>query len=109
MAAKRIVNAPVLDGKAFVKPLAAAHPTASGGVRPVYGTQPEQSSDPFPATLRWMRGDGEFDGKGVKDVVNANAQFTDDIKGDVDEHSDRLAKVEKRLALLEATPPTRFP
>jgi hypothetical protein len=111
MSAKRVSKGPVLDGKAFVKPLAAAHPTSTGGVRPVYGSTPDQTTDPFPATLRWLRGDGEFDGHGksVADTINGNADFTNAIKADVDEHADRLAKAEKRLALLEATPPTRFP
>lgn len=102
MSAKRIVNPPVLDGKAFVEPLAKAFPTSSGTQRPVYG-------EPFPKFLRWLRGDSEFDGTGVKDVVNANAQFTDDIKGDVDEHAQRLAELESRVAAVEARPSVGFP
>lgn len=104
MSAKRIGKAPALDAKAFVAPLAGAFPTSSGTARPVYG-------DPFPATMRWLRGDAEFDGAGksVADTVNANADFLNAVKGDVDEHADRLAQAEARIRALEAAPALPFP
>jgi len=102
MSAKRVVKAPALDAKAFVEHLAKAFPTVSGTARPVYTT-------PFPRFVQWLRADGEFEGKGVADAVNAHAVNLDDHKRDIDEHSQRLAEAEARIAALEARPSAPFP
>lgn len=102
MSAKRIGKAPPLDGKGFIAPLAQAYPTSSGGTRPVY------TDAQFPATMRWLRGDAEFDGAGksVTDTVNANADFLNAVKRDLDEtrqaNSQQHVTINQRLAAIEA-------
>lgn len=44
-----------------------------------------------------------------RDHIETNRRALVDHKTDIDEHSARLNDVEDRLALLEATPATRFP
>lgn len=55
---------------------------------------------------RWVGGEAEFDGEGLRDVVNTNAIFVDAVKGDLDDHrSADLARhqtINQRLAALEA-------
>lgn len=102
MSAKRIGKAPPLDAKAFVAPLASSYPTVSGTTRPVY------TDAQFPATMRWLRGDAEFDGAGksVVDTVNANADFLNSVKRNLDElthtNSDQHVTINQRLAAIEA-------
>ena len=66
----------------------------------------------FPRWKRWVGGELEYDGKGLKDVVEANAYFLDQVKGDLDAHKEndniRHATIASRLAALEdavANPP----
>jgi hypothetical protein len=90
MASKKPTQPPALDAANMVK----------GGT---------PAAQKFPVWKRWVEATGEFDGKGLRDVVNSNAVMLDDVKTDVDEHSARLGSAESRLAALEAQPVTRFP
>lgn len=63
----------------------------------------------FPEWKRWVEATGSQDGKGMRDVVNANALALDVAKIDLDEHSSRLADLETRVATLEARPMGAFP
>lgn len=60
----------------------------------------------LPAWKRWVEASGEFDGKGLRDVVNANALFLDAVKGQVDTVDAREAAhntaTDARLDRLEA-------
>lgn len=55
---------------------------------------------------RWVGGEFEFDGTGLRDVVNSNAVFLDGVKGDLDDHRaadlQRHQTINQRLAALEA-------
>ena len=55
---------------------------------------------------RWVGGEFEFDGKGLRDVVEANAHYLDDVKEDIDAHKAadlaRHQTINSRLAALEA-------
>jgi hypothetical protein len=55
---------------------------------------------------RWVGGEFEFDGTGLRDTVAANALYLDTVKGDLDDHrSADLARhhnINERLAALEA-------
>lgn len=55
---------------------------------------------------RWVGGEFEFDGKGLRDVVNANAIYLDEVKEGLDAHkaadASRHQTVNQRLAALEA-------
>lgn len=55
---------------------------------------------------QWVGGEAEFDGKGLRDVVNANALYADAVKADLDDHRradlDRHQTINSRLAALEA-------
>ena len=55
---------------------------------------------------RWVGGEFEFDGKGLRDVVMANAVYADQVKEDLDAHkaadTNRHQVVNQRLAALEA-------
>ena len=55
---------------------------------------------------RWVGGEFEFDGKGLRDVVDANAQYLDAVKEDLDAHraadATRHQTINQRLAALEA-------
>jgi hypothetical protein len=59
----------------------------------------------LPRFHRWIRSEGEFDGKGLRDVVNANAIFLDDVKEDLDKHkaldNTRHTALAQRVAALE--------
>ena len=64
----------------------------------------------IPQWKRWVGGEGpEYsatDAGGLRAVVNANAVFLDEIKNDVDNHTDRLNVQAARIAALEAQPST---
>lgn len=55
---------------------------------------------------RWVGGEHEFDGSGLRDVVHTNAVFLDDVKSDLDAHKaadlSRHQGINSRLAALEA-------
>lgn len=35
---------------------------------------------------RWVGGEFEYDGQGLRDTVDANAQYLDEVKNDLDQH-----------------------
>lgn len=63
------------------------------------------NDDGLPVFHRWVRGEGEFDGTGLRDVVNANALALDDLKEDLDAHktldATRHTALAQRVAALE--------
>lgn len=71
------------------------------------GLGPFQAFDDkyLPAFHRWIRSEGEFDGKGLRDVVNANAIYLDDVKNDLDAHKTtdnaRHTALAQRVSALE--------
>lgn len=65
----------------------------------------------IPAWKRWVGGEGpDYDIKGLRDIVNTNALFTDQIKGDVDLQAQAIIEMRSDIkALQEAPPPHSFP
>lgn len=88
--AKHVGQPPALDAAGMVK-----------------GDNP--AAQKFPPWKRWVEGTSEFDGKGLRDVVEANANGLNTVKVDVDEHAQRLSQAEARIAALEARPVAGFP
>ena len=60
----------------------------------------------FPAWKRWVGGEGEYDGKGLRDVVEANAHGMDQLKAGLDETRENFgvgfASLNQRMAAVEA-------
>ena len=77
---KKPTQPPPLDTKGFVGRLRDIAAKTGLGPFPVFG------DEGLPKFHRWMRGEGEFDGTGLRDVVNANAFALDDLKEDLDAH-----------------------
>lgn len=67
----------------------------------------------LPQFTRWVGGTGEYDGKGLRDVVNANALYADEVKNDLDQHrtidNARHAALASRVSALEAQGESPFP
>lgn len=63
----------------------------------------------FPEWKRWLEATGDQDGKGLRDVVNANAIALDGVKANVDNHTAQIAALTTRIAALEAQPASPFP
>jgi hypothetical protein len=80
---------------------------AKVGIKPLSST----ASAKLPAWKRWVGGEGpDHDVTGLRDVVNTNAIYTDQIKGDVDSLGDKAQNHESRIRALEAAPISRpFP
>lgn len=96
---KKPTQPPEMDTKAFVKRLRDI--TAKVGLGPF-----QVFSDGYlPVFHRWIRSEGEFDGTGLRDVVNANAYALDDLKADLDAHktteNTRYTALAQRVAALE--------
>src|SRR5512143_2785461 len=96
---KKPTQPPQMDTKAFVKRL--RDMAAKIGLGPY-----AQFEDKYlPVFHRWIRSEGEFDGAGLRDVVNANAYALDDLKADVDAHkateNTRYTALAQRVAALE--------
>jgi len=55
---------------------------------------------------RWVGGEAEYDGTGLRDVVNADAIYTDQIKNQLDDVDERelahYISIDNRLDRLEA-------
>lgn len=58
---------------------------------------------------RWVEATSTQDGRGLKDVIEANAIGLDKLKIVSDEHAQRLAEAERRLLVVEARPSVGFP
>jgi hypothetical protein len=96
---KKPTQPPALDTKGFVARLRDTVAKVGLGPFPVF------ADTGLPVFHRWIRGEGEFDGTGLRDVVNANAIAVDDLKGDLDAHKNvdnlRHTALAQRVAALE--------
>ena len=64
----------------------------------------------LPTWKRWVESTGEYDGQGVRDVVNANAIMLDNVKGDVDLHGQAIIELRADVQALKEAPAARpFP
>jgi hypothetical protein len=65
----------------------------------------------LPEWKRWVGGEGpDYDIKGLRDVVNANALYADQIKGDVDVLAQRQIEMMADIRALQEAPAARpFP
>lgn len=65
----------------------------------------------LPAWKRWVGGEKpEYDGTGLRDVVDANARYLDAVKGDVDTHSQAIIEMRADIQALKEAPAARpFP
>lgn len=68
----------------------------------------------LPLWKRWIGAEKpEYDGKGLRDVVNANALYLDQVKDDIDTHkaldTDRHQALAARVSALEAQSQPPFP
>lgn len=61
------------------------------------------------AWKRWVGGELEQDGVGLRDVVSANALGLNAVKADTDGLQDDLAALKARVASLESKPSVPFP
>lgn len=105
---KKPTQPPDMDSKAFVKRLRDVVAKVGMGPFAVY------NDEYLPVFHRWIRAEGEFDGTGLRDVVNANAYALDDVKEDLDGHKTisnaRYTALAQRVAALEgAATTTPFP
>jgi hypothetical protein len=95
--AKHIGQAPPLDARAFAT-------TAGASAKTI---------EQFVNHKQWVEGSSEFDGSGLRDVVEANAGALDDLKGDFDQHrtmdNSRHSALAARVAALESQPSVPFP
>lgn len=108
MPSKKPTQPPDMDTKAFVKRLREI--VAKVGMKPVIAYEDGY----LPVFHRWIRSEGEFDGGGLRDVVNANALYLDAVKDDLDTHkavdNARHNALAQRVAALEgAATTTPFP
>lgn len=99
MPAKKPSQPPALDTKGFVTRVREMAAALKLGPFPVFG------DEMLPKFHRWIRGEGEYDGNGLRDVVNANAIYLDDVKNDLDAHkqidSERHTALARRVTALE--------
>lgn len=59
---------------------------------------------------RWVESTGEYDGKGLRDVLNTNAIYTDAIKRDVDTQAQAIIELRADVQALKEAPAARpFP
>ena len=76
------------------------------GIAPLSSTITGQ----IPAWKRWVGGESEFDGPGLRDVVNADAIFVDQLKTGLDSHSQAILDLQAAVQALQEAPPARpFP
>lgn len=96
-----------MDSKGFVKRIREMAAALNLGPFPVF------SDAQLPVFHRWIMGTEEFDGTGLRDVVNANAFAVDDLKNDFDDHRTmdnvRHSALAQRVAALEAQQSAPFP
>lgn len=99
MPSQKPTQPPDMDTKVFVKRLRELF--AKVGLGPFQPFEAEY----LPKFHRWIRSEGEFDGKGLRDTVNANAIYLDDVKDDLDAHktldNTRHTALAQRVAALE--------
>lgn len=90
---KKPTQPPPLDTKGFVGRIREITAKVGLGPFPVFG------DEGLPKFHRWVRGEGEYDGTGLRDVVNANAIGLDAVKEDLDAHKLSSARRHTDLAL----------
>ena len=99
MASLKPTQAPAFDAKGFCKRLYERVTQTNGTPYAVFG------ENGMPRWARWINGTGEFDGKGLRDVINTNAIYLDDVKNDLDAHKTvdnaRHTSLAQRVAALE--------
>lgn len=99
MASLKPTQPPDFDSKSFVARLRDIAAKVGLGPYPVF------SDKQFPVFNRWVGSTGEFDGKGLRDVVNANAIYLDDVKNDLDAYkalgNQRYTSLAQRVSALE--------
>ena len=99
MASLKPTQPPQLDTKMFVKRLRELFAKVGLGPFQPFG------DEYLPKFHRWIRSEGEYDGAGLRDVVNANAIYLDDVKGDLDAHkaldNTRHTALAQRVTALE--------
>ena len=90
---------PAFDAKGFAQRLLERVVKPDGKPYAVFG------ETGLPRWARWINSSGEYDGKGLRDVVNANAIYLDDVKNDLDAHktvdNERHASLARRVTALE--------
>ena len=90
---KKPSQPPPLDTKNFVARLRDIAAKVGLGPFPVF------NDDGLPKFHRWVRGEGEYDAVGLRDVVNANAYGLDAVKNDLDAHKELDLERHNRLAM----------
>lgn len=103
MASAKPSKAPAADLSALVNRVGALSEKAGLGPLPPGALK-------LPLWKRWVGGEkpeyaAATEGA-LRVVVDANAKYLDEVKGDVDAHSDRLNLQAARIAALEAQPTT---
>lgn len=92
-------QAPALDTKGFVTRIREVTAKVGLGPFPVFG------DEGLPKLHRWIMGTGEYDGNGLRDVVNANAYGLNAVKEDLDAHkavdAERHTALARRVTALE--------
>lgn len=63
----------------------------------------------FQSWKRWVGGEIEQDGVGLRDVVAANAVGLNAVKGTADLHGTQITQLFERVTALESRPPVPFP
>lgn len=64
----------------------------------------------IPAWKRWVGGEDEYDGTGLRDVVNANALFQDQMKAAIDAQAQSIIDLRADVQVLKEAPaPRPFP
>ena len=58
----------------------------------------------IPAWKRWVGGETEFDGNGLRDVVNSNAIMLDGVKRDGDVNSQAILELRADVQALKEAP-----
>ncbi len=108
MPSQKPTQPPAFDATTFVK-------TLYDRVRKPDGSAYQVFEDKALARWkRWLDGTVEYDGTGLRDTVNANALYLDQVKNDLDNHKDadntRHAALAQRVTALEGqAPATPFP
>lgn len=99
MPSQKPTQPPAFDAKGFAQRLYERVLKPDGTPYAVFG------ENGMPRWARWLNGSGEYDGKGLRDVVNANALYLDDVKDDLDGHkvidAQRHAALALRVTALE--------
>jgi len=64
----------------------------------------------IPAWKRWVGGESEYDGTGLRDVVNANAIMSDQMKANLDSQAQSIIELRADVQALKEAPAARpFP